>query len=66
MQQVQSGRAADLAGVKTGDIILEANKKPVLDAATLEKAIDEARSGDLFLFYVYRFGSYVFVTVQIP
>ena len=66
VQHVETGRPADLGGLKTGDIILEVNKKPVLNAATLEKAISEAGSGDLFLLYVYRFGSYVFVTVQIP
>jgi S1-C subfamily serine protease len=66
VQHVQTGRAADLAGLKTGDIILEVNKRPITDAASLNKIVAEARSGDLFLLYVYRFGSFVFVTVQIP
>ena len=66
VQHIQSGRAADLAGLKTGDIILECNKMPVVNAVTLDQAVGSARSGDLFLFYVYRFGSFVFVTVQVP
>ena len=66
VQHIQSGRAADLAGLKTGDIILECNKMPVVNAVTLDQAVGSALSGDLFLFYVYRFGSFVFVTVQVP
>jgi serine protease Do len=66
VQHVQSGRAADIAGLRTGDIILEANKKPVVDAADLQKIIAEAQKGEIFLLYVYRFGSYVLVTLQVP
>jgi serine protease Do len=66
VQHIRTGRSADQAGLKTGDIILEWNKRPVSNAASLEKMVSEAKSGELFLFYVYRFGSYVFVTLQIP
>jgi serine protease Do len=66
VQHIQSGRAADTAGLRTGDIILEANKKPVADAAGLEKIVADAKKGEIFLLYVYRFGSYVFVTLQVP
>jgi serine protease Do len=66
VQHIQSGRPADIAGVKTGDIILEANKKPMSDAGTLEKIVADAKSGEVLLLYVYRFGNYVFVTLQVP
>jgi Do/DeqQ family serine protease len=66
VQHVQSGRAADVAGLRTGDVILEMNKEPVDNAASLEKLISGAKTGDIFLLYVYRFGSYLFVTLQIP
>ncbi|MCI0414070.1 Do family serine endopeptidase [bacterium] len=66
IQHIQSGRAADIAGLRTGDIILEANKKPVADAAALEKVIAEAKKGEIFLLYIYRFGSYLVVTLQVP
>jgi serine protease Do len=66
VQHVKTGRSADLAGLKTGDIILESNKQAVPNAASFDKMVAEAKSGDLFLLYVYRFGSYLFVTLQIP
>lgn len=66
VRHVYPGRSADAAGLKSGDIILESNKNKVPNAVTFDKMLGQAKSGDVFLLFVYRFGSYVFVTLQIP
>jgi len=64
VQHIQTGSAAELSGLRPGDIILEANKKRVANAASLETLLAEAKPGDVFLLYVFRAGNYLFVTLE--
>ena len=66
VQHVQAGLAADIAGVRPGDVILETNKERVSTAAGLETLLGHAKTGDVFLLYVFRAGNYLFVTLDIP
>ena len=63
--QVKPGLAGDEAGLVKGDVIVELNKKPVQDAASFLKQLRNARTGDVFLLYVFRAGSYQFLTLTI-
>lgn len=62
---VKPGEAADEAGLQKGDVILEANKKPVGSAAQFEKLISESKTGDVVLLYILRNNSYSFLTISI-
>lgn len=64
--QVKPGMAADEAGLEKGDVIVEVNKKAIQDAASFLKRLHDAKSGEVFLLYILRFGSYQFVTLTIP
>ena len=66
MEHVQTGLAADIAGLQPGDVILEANKNHINDAAALEKMLSDAKAGDVFLLYIFRAGAYTFLTLDIP
>lgn len=62
---VKAGDAADEAGLQKGDVILEANKKPVENAAQFEKLISAAKTGDVLLLYILRESSYSFLTLTV-
>jgi serine protease Do len=62
---VKPGDAADESGIEKGDIILEANKKPVESAAQFEKLIADSKSGDVVLLYILRDGSFNFLTLTL-
>jgi serine protease Do len=66
VQHVQTGLAADIAGLQPGDIILEANKNHIDNAAALERMLSDAKAGDVFLLYIFRAGAYTFITLDIP
>ncbi|HMN22685.1 MAG TPA: DegQ family serine endoprotease [Ottowia sp.] len=54
--QVEKGSAADKAGLKAGDVILQADGKPVLDSGDLPASIALARPGDKLQMEVWRDG----------
>lgn len=62
---IKPGEAAEEAGLQKGDVILEANKKPVENAAQFEKLISDAKKGDVVLLYILRGSSYNFLTLTI-
>jgi serine protease Do len=66
VEHVEAGRSADVAGIKSGDIILEANKKAISRSTELEELLNHAKTGQVFLLYVYRSGSYLFLTLVTP
>ncbi|HTF35674.1 MAG TPA: DegQ family serine endoprotease [Myxococcota bacterium] len=46
---VESGSPADEAGIRRGDVILEADKQPVKDVKELQQRLGEAKKGALLL-----------------
>jgi serine protease Do len=53
---VASGGPADRAGLRRGDVILEVDRRPVMDVAGLRRALAAAPSGKAVLLYVHRPG----------
>jgi serine protease Do len=62
---VKPSGAAGEAGIQKGDIILEANKKPVENAPQFEQLISKSKKGDVILLYILRGNSYNFLTLTI-
>ena len=52
--QVQPGGKGDLAGIQTGDVIKEINRKPVTTPKEVKRQIDEVKSGDTFQMLINR------------
>ena len=46
MTQVQPGGKGDLAGIQSGDVIKEINRKPVTSPKEVKSQIDKVKSGD--------------------
>ena len=63
---IRQGLKADESGLERGDVIVEVNKKPVTNASEFEKELKNAKSGQVFLLYVYRDETYQFITLDIP
>ena len=63
---MRQGLKADESGLERGDVILEVNKKTVTTASEFEKELKNAKSGQVFLLYVYRDETYQFITLDIP
>jgi serine protease Do len=63
---VRQGLKADESGLERGDVIVEVNKKAVGKASEFEKELKDAKSGQVFLLYVYRDETYQFITLTIP
>jgi serine protease Do len=54
VSQVEPGSAADNAGIQTGDVIREVNRKPVKDADELVKQVEQAKDQNNILLLVQR------------
>jgi Do/DeqQ family serine protease len=54
---VATGGPADRAGLKRGDVILEVDRQPVRDAASLQKALGAVPAGRSVLLWVHRPGA---------
>jgi serine protease Do len=53
---VAAGGPADRAGLRRGDIVLEVDRRPVMDLSTLQRALADVPVGDAVLVYVHRPG----------
>jgi serine protease Do len=63
---VESGSAADDAGLRRGDVILEVNREPVKDVAGYRKALKGIEKGKSVLFLVKRGDSTIFMALKPP
>jgi serine protease Do len=63
---VEPGSAADEAGMRRGDVILEVNREPVKDLASYRKALKGAAKGKSVLFLVRRGDNTIFVALKPP
>jgi serine protease Do len=61
--RVEVGSSAEDAGIQTGDIIREVNRKPVNDADDFIQRIDQAKSQDSVLLLIQRGESSLFAAV---
>lgn len=62
---VETGSPAEEAGLVAGDIIVELDKKPVKDLATLENLLLGINEGQTLLFLIDRGGATIFVTLDV-
>src|ERR1051325_6201300 len=63
---VEPGSAAEDAGLRRGDIVLEVDRKPVRKVADYRKAIGEVKKGKGVLFLVRRGTSTIFLALKTP
>ncbi|HTU00405.1 MAG TPA: Do family serine endopeptidase [Candidatus Sulfotelmatobacter sp.] len=61
---VREGSPADEAGIQSGDVILEADRKPVKTPEDLRQAVNAAKTGGPLLLRIHRADSTLFVAVQ--
>jgi len=62
---VKDGSPADDAGLKRGDVILEIDRRKILDLRDFREASSEARAEDAVLMYINRGGRKFFLTVLV-
>src|SRR4029077_881437 len=60
IQQVQPGSPADNAGLQSGDVITEVNRKPVQSAADVQKALSTVPKGEDAMVLVWSNGGNTF------
>lgn len=63
--EITPNLAADKAGLKTGDIVLNVNNKPVSSAADVRNAIGLMRVGESFSMHVFRNGKTLILSAAI-
>ncbi len=63
---VESGSAADEAGIRRGDVILEVNRQPVDDADRYKAALKKIEKGKNVLFLVRRGDNTIFLALKPP
>jgi serine protease Do len=61
---VQSGSAAEAAGVREGDVLMELQRQPVASLDDLRKAARSVKSGETVLFRVRRGGSALYLAAR--
>ena len=65
VRQVQAGSPAAEAGVRPGDIIVEANRHPVKSVDDLRRAMDGTQAGASLLLLIQREGSTSYLAVKV-
>ena len=63
---MQPGTPADNAGLQRGDVILEVNRKPVQNAADVQKALSSVPKGEDALLLVMSNGGNNFLVMHAP
>jgi serine protease Do len=64
--QVEPGSIAELAGISTGALIMEVNRKPVENTKTFKQAIEDAAKEDAVLLRVKQEQAVVFIVLKLP
>jgi serine protease Do len=62
--EVEAGSAADEAGIQSGDVILEINRKPVHNLDDFRKQVGALGKDDTVLLRIVRNGQRLFVAVN--
>ena len=65
VRQVQAGSPAAEAGMRPGDIIVEANRHPVKNVDDLRRAMDSTQAGASLLLLIQREGATSYLTVKV-
>jgi serine protease Do len=65
VSSVNAGSPADKAGLKAGDVILEANGSSVSNAESLTRALRRASDGDSVELKIYRDGKPITLNAQL-
>ena len=66
IEEVEPGSAAEAAGLRTNDVILEVNHRAVRDAADATSALRQAREARVVFVLISRGGMQMFVSVRQP
>ncbi len=64
VQGVRNGSAAEDAGLQPGDVIQEANRKPVKTVEAFKDALQKVKEGENILLLVHRGDSSLFITMK--
>jgi serine protease Do len=64
--RVRSDTAAENAGLRRGDVVLEIERRPVRSAEDFQRIISGTRSGQSLLLLIYRNGQTYFTTIDVP
>jgi serine protease Do len=64
VRQVQGGSPAAEAGIRPGDVIVEANRQPVKSVEDLRRAVDATQSGAAVLLLIQRDGASSYLTLK--
>lgn len=65
VDQLEEGGAAEIAGLKSLDVIVEVNGKAVHTVSDLQEQSNQTRSGELLALNVYRKGKYIQVNLSL-
>ena len=63
---VEPGSAAEEAGLRRGDVILEVNRKPVESEAAYKKSVKKIEKGKSVLLLVRRGDNTIFMALKAP
>ena len=66
IQSIEPGTAASMSGLQPGDVIVEADRKPVSSVAQLDHAVAESRDSKSLLLRVDRRGGSLYVALEAP
>ncbi|MBI5410376.1 MAG: Do family serine endopeptidase [Nitrospirae bacterium] len=61
---VEDGSLAEVAGLMTGDVIVEVNRQPVTNLAIFQRLVDPIKNKELTLLLINRQGTYQYVPIE--
>jgi serine protease Do len=65
VRSVQEGSPADVAGIRSGDVITEVNRQPMKSVEDLRRVVEQHQAGSALLLLVTRDGSARYLTVKV-